>query len=230
MKLFELDIDTNEIKLNRPWLWMVPEFADLLRRDKGSPSDYDGRRKLKAKKEFTYIYFMVDFASPLRDWEPDEKHKEAMYYANLEEKDIDDGVKIARKKYEELFLKAARSLRTYNALLKTLDAMDSYYENLDFTETDKKGELLHNPLTVANSVDKLDKMHTAVANFAKRVEEELTQGPSSIRGTAELGDNEGKKKGEWSERDIGMGSDRTAENSNVSKSFIELGHILNNKS
>lgn len=230
MKLFELDIDTNEVKLNRVWLWMVPEFADLLRRDKGSPGDYDGRKKLRAIKEFTYIYFMVDFASPLRDWEPAEKHKEAVYYANLEQKDIDEGVKIALKKYEELFLKSCKSLKTYKSLLEMLDKMDQNYKDIDFTRTDKQGKLLYDPLTIGNSIIKLDQVHTAVANFAKRVEEELTQGPSSIRGTAELGDNEGKRKAEWSERDIAQGSDHASEATNLTKSFTQLGHLINNKS
>jgi hypothetical protein len=210
MKLFEIDIDTNTIKLNREWIYLTPEFAALLRRDKGSDGDYDGRRKLKATKEFTFIYFYVDFASPLRDYEPSEKRKEALIYAQLTEADIDSVVDTALRKYEDMFLKAARSLRTYKALNKTLDAMDDFFENLDMDERDKKGELVHDPTAIVNSAKKMDEYYTALKNFAKRVEEELTQGATTIQGTRTLGDRESKGPDKWSEGEIAEKSERTS--------------------
>lgn len=210
MKLFEIDIDTNTIKLNKEWIFLTPEFAALIRRDKGSEGDYDGRRKLKAIKEFTFIYFFVDFSSPLRDYEPTEKRREALVYAQLTEDDIDAAVETALLKYQEMFINSARSLRTYKALNKTLDAMDKFFEELDMSEVDKKGELKYDPTTVVNSAKKMDEYYTALKNFSKRVEEELSQGASSIQGTRTLGDKEAKTPAKWSEQEIGDTSTRVS--------------------
>jgi len=212
MRLFEIDPDTSTIKLNKEWILLIPEFAELFKRDKGSEGDYRGDKKLKTKKELTFVYFYVDFASPITDYEESERWREALYYADLTEKDIDEKVINAYKKYGEIQVKGSRSLRTYKSLLKTQDAMDSYFENLDMRKLDKKGELLNDPVRVANSVTGLKKMYDAINDFRKRVETELKDASTGIRGTAELGDNEGKAR-IFSEMDVINGSKHSAEGS-----------------
>lgn len=224
MRLFEIDLDTGTVALNKPWIMLIPEFKALLDRDKGSKGDYRGDKKLQATKELTFIYFFMDFTSPITDWEDSERRKEALYYANLEQ--VDAKVEEAVKKYEELQLKAARSLRTYRALLKSLDAMDKYFEDLDMSAKDKKGELLNDPLTVTGSIKKLDEMHTAVENFRKRAEQQLKEAGTGIRGNASLGDNE-EKHINFSESDIMEGSLHAAENTrNTGGTFDSMLHKL----
>jgi hypothetical protein len=215
MRFFELD-EEKTVHLNKVWIQMIPEFKALLTRDKGSQGDYDGRHKLRARRDFTFIYFFSDFNSPIRDWEDIERQKEACYYAGLEEKTVanDDALWIAVRKYEELLLKGSRSLRTYKALLKAQDALDEYYENLDFTEIDRQGKLLHDPASITASADKLDKFSAAIKKFGKAVEEELKEGGSKIRGTAEKGENEDNVR-KWSEGDIAAQSDRLRAKSNA---------------
>lgn len=208
MRLFEIDPDTNTVLLNKVWISLVPELKELLTRDKGSKGDYRGDKKLKATKEFTFIYFYTSFESPLRDWNKDEKWKESLRYADLADADIDEKVLIAQKAYERIMLKSSRSLRTYHSLNKALDALDDHFENLDFTQKDKKGELLNDPLSVAKSISELDKVYTAVKNFEKRVDEELKAENTGIRGTAEMGDMEASGNRTWSEGDVLANSDR----------------------
>jgi hypothetical protein len=226
MKLFEIDIETGTVALNKPWIMLIPEFKVLLDRDKGSAGDYRGDKKLKARKEFTYIYFLTDFSSPITDWEEGEKLKEALYYAGLEQKDIDDKVNAANNKYDEIQLKGARALRTYRSLLKSQDAMDQYYEDLDMTKTDKMGKLLNDPGSVVKSAKELDAFYTTINNFRKRVEEELKDQTKGIRGTASLGDNE-EKTSKFSEADIIAGSQHAAEGSTTGTgTFNSMGLIL----
>lgn len=218
MKLFEIDDTDNTVLLNKEWIMMVPELNELIKRDKRSEGDYRGEKKLQARREFTYIYFYVDFASPLRDWGEEEKHKESLKYAGLDK--VDTVVMKARDHYEYLILSAARSLRTYKAMMKTLDSLDDYLENIDFSEKDKKGELLNDPIKVASTVEKMDKAYTAVKNFEKRVEEELKGESTGIRGTAELGDREATKKStDWSEQAV-------ADRSDISKSAGTMQSML----
>lgn len=204
MKLFEID-ENFQVTPNKVWINMIPEFAILIKRDKGSKGDTEGRKKLKARRELVYIYMMQDFGAPIRDYEGSEKHKEALKYSNLTDDDIDSVVKVAVKKYEELQLAASRPLRTYKAMVKGLDALDSYFENVDFKQTDDDGKLLYSPDKYQNSMGKMHGLYDALDKFKKRVEEDLKNVDGGIRGQATLGDNEGRKtnaNSTWSEQDI----------------------------
>lgn len=206
MKLFEFDEDSGHIKMNKPWIALIPEFKAIYSRDKPNPSN--GQRiKKRAIREFSFIYFMQDFGSPIRDWEPAEKRKEALAYCEMEEKDVDEVVKAAMKKYEQLILEATRSIRTYRALLKVQDAMDDYFEKVDFTEQTKTGELRHSPEKVALQIKRMDETYDAIEKFEKRVERDLSHGSTGIRGTAVKGEKEDEMM-TWSESDIAAGSDK----------------------
>lgn len=196
MKLFELE-ENFQVALNKEWLMLTPEFATLIKRDKGSAGDYRGDKKLKAIKELTFIYFDLDFASPIREWKEGERHNEALHMAGLEEKDLDDKVMEAHRKYDQLMQKASRSLRTLRAVEQSLDQLDQYYETLDFNERDKKGEMVHNPATYLMNLKRLDEGYDAVEKFRKRVAREL-KGGESIRGNARLGQKEGRRE-QWKE-------------------------------
>lgn len=209
MRLFDIGEDKS-VMLNKVWIMLIPEFATLLKRDKGSAGDYRGDKKLKATREFTFIYFFTDFSSPLRDWEDDERKKEALYYGGLQEEQLDEEVWAAQAKYQELQLSASRPLRTLKALYKGLDALDQYFEDLDFKKTDKQGKLLNDPSATVTNAGKLNKMYDEIRNFEKRVEDDLKNAGTGIRGpNSTLGDQETTKKA-WSEEEILKGSRHSA--------------------
>lgn len=225
MRLFDIDPDDNTVQLNKVWIMLVPQFAELLRRDKGSVGDYRGEKKLQARRELTFIYFHSDFGSPITDWADSERRKEALVYAGLET--IDDKVETADEKFQQLQLEGSTSLRTYRSMLKARAAMDTYFENLNFTEKDKKGELVNDPGKVADTIKKIEGMHTSIANFRKKVETELKDKDTGIRGTAELGDTESSVKARWSEQDVMTHSDATREGSGASSgTFADLNHTI----
>lgn len=197
MRLFTID-NNYQVELNKEWITLIPEFNALLRRDKGSEGDYRGDKKLKARREFTFIYFDLDFTSPIREWEEFERREEAMKYAGLVESDMDKVLMTAHAKYNELLLGSSRSLKTLKSVEKSLDQLDTYFETIDFTATDNKGELLHSAGQYLTNLEKLGKSYTAVENFKKRVAEEL-KGEASIRGQSTLGRKEGTKR-DWGEK------------------------------
>lgn len=61
MKLFLYK--EGELILDRAEILIHPELKTILVRDKGSIGDSDGRKKLQAFKEFTYIYMVCDYSS-----------------------------------------------------------------------------------------------------------------------------------------------------------------------
>lgn len=221
MKLFEIDPDDKTVELNKAWIMMIPEFAELFKRDKGSPSDHRGLKKLKTRKELTFIYFYMDFSSPIRDLENEKRYEESLYYADLKAEDIDAKVKTAMDKYYELMLGASRSLRTLKSLYKGMDAMDSYFENVNFDAKDKLGRLLNDPSSFVTDVGKMDKMYDAIKNFEKRVEQDLKE-DTGIRGTATLGDKETGRRTAYSESDIVQGSDHVKGSITAGNSFNSM--------
>jgi len=194
MELFKIT-ENYDVELNKEWLLLIPEFKAIIHADKGSTGDADGRKKLKARRQFGYIYFMVDFKSPIESWQFPKRHDEALRYTGLEEKDVSNAlVKAAYQKYEEIQLADARALRTLAAARKGLDALDTYYETIDFSQTDKQGKLLHNPKEIAAGIASLNKMYDELDKFTNRVYEQLKES-TTIRGQASLGDKEHKRTG-----------------------------------
>lgn len=229
MRLLEVD-ENHNVRPNKEWLILIPEFAALYKRDKGSPGDVDGRKKLRFKKEVAFIYFSTAFTSPLRDWQPKEKLAEALNYSSIKEDDIDELIHAAGAKYEELQLKVSRSYRTYLAIKKGLDAFDSFYENIDFTERDKKGELVNSTAAYTKAVIDMDKVYDSLAKFEKRVENDLKDSDGGIRGQATLGDLEARKTAanhNWKEEDIRVGSERAKEGAVVkSVSWTDMQKVI----
>lgn len=197
MALFTIN-EQFEVELNKEWIMLIPEFAELLRRDKGSEGDYRGQKKLRARRELSYIYFMVDFHSPLRDFEEEKKQVEALKYCRLNEKDIDNKVKEAMALYEYMQYESAPSLRTLNALKLGMANLDKYFKEVDFDKTDKQGKLKYTPEGYIANITKLPKMRAAIKEFETMVQAELREN-TGIRGKATLGAMEGRRNKIWQE-------------------------------
>lgn len=192
MELFRIN-ENYELELNKEWILMIPSFAAVLKGDKGSTGDSEGRKKVRAKKQLAYVYFMIDFKSPIENWEFGKRHLEALRYTDLKESDVSSKImQEALAEYEKIQLESARSLRTLKAARKGVDAVDSYFENLDFNLKDRVGRLVHNPKDVPDNISKLNKMYDEMKKFEKRVHEELKES-DAIRGQATLGDKENRR-------------------------------------
>jgi hypothetical protein len=69
MKLIKRN-ENNELEVADEVL-MIKEFRAIVRRDRGTPGDTQGRKKLGAIKELAFIYFYVDFNSPYSAYRTD---------------------------------------------------------------------------------------------------------------------------------------------------------------
>lgn len=197
MRLFYVN-EVYEVELNKEWILMIPEFAILISRDRGSPGDYRGDKKKKAKRELAFIYYCLDFTSPLREWDEFERRQEALRYTSLTEADIDAEVMVAYDYYEQLLLQSSRSLKTLRSLRLGLDTLDTKFQTIDFAKTDKFGRPIYTTEDFMKNVMALPKLRAAVLDIERAVEEEL-KADTGIRGKATLGLKEGKKKPDWTE-------------------------------
>ena len=198
MKLLTINPDSQEIELNKEWIFLVPPFATLLKRDKGSESDYRGDKKLRARKDITFIYFMEDFASPLRDWDPALKRAEALKYASRTEDEIDEPIKAAQVWYNNFLRECAPSLRTLDALYAGREELNRYFREVNFKEVDKLGKSKYTAKEYIGNIKDLPAMNRAIKEYERQVDEELREN-TGIRGKNTLGTMEGQRKGGWDE-------------------------------
>lgn len=191
MELFQVNENDYTCRLNREWLYLIPEFSTILKKDKGGvQGDKGGQRKLWSRRRFAYIYFLVDFKSPIYTWDPEERHPEALRYTGLSNADVTEDYMVAAiAMYRELQYQASRSLRTLEAVNKGLKQLDTYFENINFEKVDKQGKVMYTAADYVRNIAMLNKAYDEIHAFEKRIIAELTKS-GGIRGSATKGDRE----------------------------------------
>lgn len=121
-----------ELELDRDEILLYSEFAKILRRDRGSDGDADGRKKLRAYKEFKYIYHTTDFnAYPTQNGLSElAGHKYALQEAGLElTYKPDEEVKAAIKRYAKEHLSIAKN--TVKSILRIFGMNDTIISSIE---------------------------------------------------------------------------------------------------
>lgn len=146
IKFFNYNNHTGKLELNKDELLLINEFNALLDSNRNKcKEDPEGIYKLRAFKEFKYIYLMLDWQSPYSDFPERTRNKEALKQSELTDEEYNDEVfKIACRKYKEII----ESFRTYKLLQSVYSVVDKliiYFTKLvDFSETnDETGQLLY---------------------------------------------------------------------------------------
>lgn len=138
-----------------PELRAIPVFRDLISRDRGSEGDHDGRKKLKATKELTWIYFMHDPLSPYQILDESER---ALKVGELVFEDSkykpDKAVLAAAGKYMEITDNMTSQLLA--AARHGCNSIKGYLSSTDLTEEDENGKLKHNINNVIKAIEKID--------------------------------------------------------------------------
>lgn len=187
--LFELG-ENNMVSLNKVWISTIPQFRRLLARDKGGPGDGSGKYKKQATREFTYMYHLLDFHSPLENYRKDKRKEMALEFAGLigKETDIenDPDLQDAIELYKELLANSSTSLQTLRAMKFARGAMDEYLETIDFTKKNEKGDLIHSVKQVQDNIIGMPKAQAALDEMEDKVKREMLD-TFEMRGGAEKG-------------------------------------------
>lgn len=173
------------IAVVHPTLRTIEEFNKIIRRDRGSKGDAQGRIKLKACKELAYVYHMVRHDSPYVAYDEELRSKKIIEDVFKDEPDWkpDKVVNDAIAKYEELY--ETPMVRLLKSSLGAIEKMSQYFDDIDFSKTDKKGGLLYAPKDVITAMSKLGDMVKTVGDLKKQVEQELS-GAGEVRGGVKL--------------------------------------------
>lgn len=134
---------------------LLKPFKALIARDKGSPGDSQGRRKLRALKELTYIFFYCDtFESVYAKMDRDARHLELMEYLEFDKDPRKDPkfqealeyyIQINKTKFEELLESAYVGI----------DGVQRYFESFDIDEKDDDDKPVFKVMDLINALGKL---------------------------------------------------------------------------
>ena len=135
-KIFELK--NGELALAKDEILLVPEFSYILKRDRGSQGDAQGRKKLRAYQEFHYVYLIADYESPCN--KQGMTDKEAHEYA-IKEIGLPEGYKPdehlyrAIEKYRKLIYNLDKEaieslLRIFRRVLSRIGNIDTFIQDL----------------------------------------------------------------------------------------------------
>ncbi len=187
MQIFIFDNVTNTLQIDDYSILLIKEFANLWNPERNKcKEDKTGNKRLKAYKEFTYIYLVLDFKSPYFKSPIKDRQEAALIDSGLKEKDLEDPEFIAAyKKYEEL-QDADPILTSIKVAYRTLYKYQIYLDNIDFTETDVDGKPIHKCADVLKSISEISKMRTTLQELEQTHKTNLAA-QSKVRGDVELG-------------------------------------------
>jgi len=178
MNLFT--VDHNRV-IATPEALLIKEFKDIW-------EDDSTRTKAKAVEEFAYVYYMADYQSVYRQYDPEIRGERV-------KKDViskkswkpDDRIETAIKKYNEL--QQTASMGVLQDARVALHKIRKYFRTVDVT-TDKTGRFTE---TLINNVSKLGGLIKGLKTLEEMVEKEISE-DINIRGKGKLALREVPKK------------------------------------
>lgn len=187
-KIFLYDNTNNRLELNTPEILLVREFGVLMENDRNKcKADPKGIQKLKAFREFQYIYLAIDWQSPYADYPEQERHQEALKDASLTEQEFNDPeFRAACRKYRAL-QESNRSIKLLHAAQNTVDKFADYFNNVNPEERDPNtGKPIYQVKNIMAEMSNISKVNEELSILEGQVKKQLLE-TSNIRGGAEDG-------------------------------------------
>lgn len=190
MNFFNYDETNNTLRIDEPTIFLVKEFKALLddKRNK-CPEDKTGKQHLRAFRELTYIFLMLDFKSPYFRYLEKDKHEAALIDSELTSDNLKDPIFIAAfQKYLEI-QEADEILLLIKTAQRTLYKTRVFLDNIDYSEIDDMGRPIYKPKDVMADINSISAMRKNLLALEEEHKSSLGQ-TSNVRGGVELGFDE----------------------------------------
>ena len=188
MRIFQYDSVTNKVELNVPEILLTKEFSELMKDERNiSKEDPQGKYKLRAYKEFTYIWLAIDWQSVYADFSEQERHEEELRDSGLSESEWNNPeFRAACRKYRNI-QEQNISIKMLQAAQNTVDKFIDYFNNIDPEERDTQtGKPIFKVKDIMAEISNLSKVNDELHTLEGQVKKELSD-VSSIRGGAQDG-------------------------------------------
>ena len=185
---FLYDNSTGNLELNEYEILLISEFKKLWDVDRNKcKEDPKGTRRLRAWREFTYIFLMLDFKSPYLEYLEQDRHEESMKDSKLTEEEWnDEDFRAACRKYIEI-KDSSRVLSLIKTAFRTLEKLRVFLDNIDFTDIDGNGKYLNDPKKILESINQIGKMNDYLKELELNYKKDQSSSAKTYRGDIELG-------------------------------------------
>ena len=188
VKIFQYNNVDGSVELNTPEILLVSEFSALME-DARNICDEDkrGKLKLRAFREFTYIYLALDWQSPYADFDAQERHELALTDAHMTEAEFNNPeFRAACRKFKAI-QESTRSIRLLRAAQETVDKFMDYFHNIDPEERDPlTGKPIFKVKDIMAEISSLSKVQDELNTLESMVKKEIAE-TSQLRGGYEDG-------------------------------------------
>lgn len=160
-----------------PTTLAIEEFRVLWERDKS-------KDKGIALKELAFVYFTADYKSTYLSYPPEEREgaiKDDIFKSNYVP---DQAVLNAVDKYNQL--QKTPSMRLIKAAQNTLEELINYFNSVNFTERDKRGQPVYKVTDVTKAMGDTAKVAESLAKLDEKIRKELQEN-TRARGGEESG-------------------------------------------
>lgn len=188
MKFFLYDNVNGDIALNDEGILLIREFAALINPERNKcKEDKTGLKRLRAFKEFKYIYLFFDWNSPYFQYSEQDRNNESRADSGLAEQEFDDPLfREACRKYDAI-QNSSKIGNLLKASYETVDKITHYLNTIDLNERDAlTGKPIYKAKDVIAEIGSASKLIDAIKvlelSFKKEIEAE-----GALRGNAETG-------------------------------------------
>lgn len=181
--IFQYDNVNRRIELNVPEILLVKEFSDLLECKRNvCKEDPKGSQKLRAFREFTYIWLALCWKSIYADYPEQERHQEALKDAHITEEEFNNPeFRAACRKFKSI-QNSNKSVQLLNAAKEMVDKFIDYFRNTDPMERDElTGKPMYKVKDIQAELSNLTKVHETMVQLESQVKKEV-EAQSSLRG------------------------------------------------
>lgn len=169
---FTYDAYTNSITLERPELLLMDTVYSVYKDDKSKNKSY-------TFSILHYVFLMYDYRSPYNDvkdvrMSTEEIQEKAIKTSKIDESIIDTDF-LNEIIDEYCLVNKTITMKFKESKVKSAAALADYISDVDFTATDKKGELLHDPNKVATVNSKLTSLAKEIKELENIIDVELKE-------------------------------------------------------
>ena len=186
MNLFILD-DNSDVTLNKAELLLVPEFAALWvpARNKG-PLDRNGYNRIKAHREFKYMYLAFDWESPYKTFTERDRISTAVEECEMSSEELNDPKLVAAvKKYVKM--QVTPQMRLLESAYKAVDELTLFYNTVDLQERGDDNKHIMDSKKLGDSLANLSKTVASLESLELVVKKQKEANAPQIRGDVPLG-------------------------------------------
>lgn len=188
VKIFQYNNVDGSVELNTPEILLVKEFGALMNDARNiCTEDKNGKLKLRAFREFTYIYLALDWQSPYADFDEQERHTLALQDAHMTDEEFNNPeFRAACRKFKAI-QDSTRSIRLLRAAQETVDKFMDYFHNIDPEERDPlTGKPIFKVKDIMAEISSLSKVQDELNTLESMVKKEIAE-TSQLRGGYEDG-------------------------------------------